>query len=137
MNLIKRKRIITYWWRNVEGNEIPKEHLNELEEFSDEQMINLQLSDKETTNLHKIIRNYPGSTEYEGACDIKTVTIDTEHEEVGRFILPTPKDIIEVGLLFNDGMVNKNLTNIVAACTFILGRLYENGDITKKSKKEE
>ncbi len=64
----------------------------------------------------------------------KVVCIENQKE---RFIMPTDKEMIEIGIMFLGG--NKDvdkLTNIVSVLTFILDRLYENGSIELPSCKE-
>ncbi len=54
-----------------------------------------------------------------------------------RFIKPTDKQLIDFALIFNDGKIEKRkLADMIAMSEFIIDRLYENGDITKKSSKE-
>lgn len=54
-----------------------------------------------------------------------------------KFQLPSDKEMIDVAILFNDGILDKQkLSDMVAYGQFIVDRLYENGDITKPSSKE-
>jgi hypothetical protein len=54
-----------------------------------------------------------------------------------RFKRPEDKEIVEIALLFNDGKLQKSkLRDMVAMADFIIDRLYENGDVMKKSSKE-
>jgi hypothetical protein len=55
----------------------------------------------------------------------------------GRFKLPDDKQIIEIAILFNDGKINTKLYDMVGMCQFVIDRLYENGDISKASSKEQ
>jgi hypothetical protein len=56
----------------------------------------------------------------------------------GRFKLPEDKQMIEIAILFNDGKINtKKLSDMVGMCQFVVDRLYENGDISKVSSKEQ
>lgn len=60
-----------------------------------------------------------------------------EHKQKERFIKPTDKQLIEIMILFNNGKFQKSkLTDMLSAAEFIIDRLYENGDVSKKSSKE-
>ena len=55
-----------------------------------------------------------------------------------RFIKPTDKQYVEIALLFNYGKLERaKLRDMVAMAEFITDRLYENGDVSIKSSKEE
>ena len=56
--------------------------------------------------------------------------------DMPRFTKPSNKELIEIGLLFNDGKLDENLAGMLAMCEFVIDRLYENGDIRKPSSKE-
>ena len=61
----------------------------------------------------------------------------SQPKEGERFILPTDKELIEIGIIFNDGKLEQGkLTDMLAMANFIIDRLYENGDVSKKSSKE-
>lgn len=54
-----------------------------------------------------------------------------------RFQLPSDKQIVEIAILFNDGKIDEEtLTKMVSMSNFIIDRLYENGDVSKPSRKE-
>ena len=54
-----------------------------------------------------------------------------------RFKMPTDKQLCDIMLLFNNGKIQKNkLADMLSPCLFILDRLYENGNVMKKSSKE-
>lgn len=54
-----------------------------------------------------------------------------------RFKKPTDKQLIDIAILFNGGKLQqKKLSDMLAMSNFIIDRLYENGDVLKKSKKE-
>lgn len=54
-----------------------------------------------------------------------------------RFQLPSAKDLIEIAILFNDGKLEQDkLADMVGMCEFVVDRLYENGDVTKRCSKE-
>jgi len=54
-----------------------------------------------------------------------------------RFKMPTDKQLIEIMILFNKGKLQKNkLADMLSPCLLILDRLYENGDVTIPTKKE-
>jgi len=50
---------------------------------------------------------------------------------------PTDQQIISAAILFNDGKVDDTLTNMVSVLDFVLDRLFENGDITIPTSKEQ
>ncbi len=51
-------------------------------------------------------------------------------ENKGRFIRPTGEQLVEVAILFNRGIVDKErLVDMVGMCEFIIDRLHENGDM--------
>jgi len=55
-----------------------------------------------------------------------------------RFKMPTDKQLIEIMILFNKGKLQKNkLADMLSPCLLILDRLYENGDVTIPTKKED
>ena len=55
-----------------------------------------------------------------------------------RFKKPTDKQLIDIGIFFNDGNLEiKKLSDMVAMTEFILDRLYENNDVTIPSSKEK
>lgn len=54
-----------------------------------------------------------------------------------RFKKPTHEQVIEFALMFNDGNIDRQkLTDMVAMCQMVLDRLYDNGDIMIKCKRE-
>lgn len=54
-----------------------------------------------------------------------------------RFKKPTDDQIVKFAILFNDGKIEqKKLRDMVGMCIIIIDRLYENGDVTIPSKKE-
>jgi len=54
-----------------------------------------------------------------------------------RFKKPTHEQVIEFALMFNEGNIDRQkLTDMVAMCQMILDRLYDNGDIMIKCKRE-
>ena len=54
-----------------------------------------------------------------------------------RFQLPSPQQLIEVAILFNEGVMDREaIGRMVAISQWILDRLHENGDIEKPSSKE-
>lgn len=56
-------------------------------------------------------------------------------EEIKR---PTDKQLFEIAVLFNDGIVDQNkLADMIAMTNFVLDRLLENGDVMIASKKEK
>lgn len=55
-----------------------------------------------------------------------------------KFQLPSDKQMIDMAILFNDGILDRQkLADMVAYGQFIVDRLFENGDITKPSSKED
>jgi len=61
----------------------------------------------------------------------------TKHEK-GNFVLPSDQDMIEIAILFNNGILDKDkLSDMVAYGQFIVDRLFENGDVKIKSTKEK
>lgn len=55
-----------------------------------------------------------------------------------RFIKPTDQQILDFAIVFNDGKLEKDkIADMVAMCTLIISRLYENGDILKPTQEEE
>lgn len=54
-----------------------------------------------------------------------------------RFTIPTDKQVIDMAIIFNDGKLeHEKLSDMVSMCQFVMDRLYENGDISKPSSKE-
>jgi len=54
-----------------------------------------------------------------------------------RFKMPMDKQLIEIMILFNKRKLQKNkLADMLSPCLLILDRLYENGDVTIPTKKE-
>ena len=54
-----------------------------------------------------------------------------------RFQLPSTEEIIGIAILFNGGKIEpEKLADMVAMCSLVIDRLYENGDIRKPSIKE-
>lgn len=54
------------------------------------------------------------------------------------FIKPEDKQVIDIAILFNEGVIDTHkLADMVAMADFIIDRLYENGDVTVKSSKED
>jgi hypothetical protein len=57
--------------------------------------------------------------------------------EEERFTMPTDKQLIDIAVLFNDGVLDREkLTDMVSMCQLILDRLHEHGTIEKPSSKE-
>lgn len=55
-----------------------------------------------------------------------------------RFKVPTDKQIIDIAILFNDGLLDRaKVPDMVAMCQFVIDRLYENGDVLIPSIKEK
>lgn len=55
-----------------------------------------------------------------------------------RFTKPTDDQLVKAAILFNDGkMEPQKLSDMVALCEWVIDRLYENGDVTIPSSKEE
>ena len=51
--------------------------------------------------------------------------------------MPTDEQLIELAILFNDGILDiDELSKMVGITQFVLHRLHEHDDITKKSKLE-
>lgn len=68
---------------------------------------------------------------------IGTYAKSKQGEDQERFKMPDPQKIVEIAILFNDGILDeKKLTDMVAFCDFVVDRLYENGDISMPSSKE-
>jgi len=68
----------------------------------------------------------------------KSLQIIEEPPKNERFKVPTDKQLVEIAILFNDGRVDREeLTNLIAISEFIINRLYEHGDVTQKSSKED
>jgi len=54
-----------------------------------------------------------------------------------RFKKPTGEQLIEIAILFNDGIIDQEkLTDMVAMAMLIIDRLYENGEINLPAWKE-
>ncbi len=54
-----------------------------------------------------------------------------------RFKKPTDQQIVEIAILFNNGIIDKGkLSDMVAMCDFVVDRLHEHGDVAIKSSKE-
>ncbi len=57
--------------------------------------------------------------------------------EEERFTMPTDKQLIDIAVLFNDGVLDREkLTDMVSMCQLILDRLHEHGTIEKPSSNE-
>lgn len=55
-----------------------------------------------------------------------------------RFTKPLDDQYCDIAILFNDGKVDEaQLTKMVAMAEFIVDRLYENGDVSKPSSREQ
>lgn len=55
----------------------------------------------------------------------------------GRFEKPTSEKLIEVALMFNEGIADQaKLTDMVSMAEFILDRLHEHGNLLHQSSKE-
>lgn len=60
---------------------------------------------------------------------------ETKQEE--RFKMPSDSHLIKIAIIFNDGELDDaKLVNMVSMCQFVIDRLHENGDVSKKSSKE-
>lgn len=54
-----------------------------------------------------------------------------------RFKKPTDQQLVNTAILFNDGkMEEEKLQDMVAMAMWVIDRLYENGDMTIPSSKE-
>jgi len=54
-----------------------------------------------------------------------------------RFEMPTEKELIDIAISINDGVYDdEQITRMTSMCNFVINRLFENGDILKKSSKE-
>ncbi len=61
-----------------------------------------------------------------------------EEDSFGRFTKPTTEQLIDIAILFSDGKRDHlTLSEMVGMCNFVIDRLYENGDVLKKSSKED
>ncbi len=57
---------------------------------------------------------------------------------LNRFAKPTDQQLIEIAILFNEGKIEpEKLSEMVSMCQFVIDRLYESGDVAKKSSKED
>lgn len=57
--------------------------------------------------------------------------------EKERFKMPSPETLLNIAALFTSNNIKvKELANIISVCQFVLDRLYDNGDISIPSKKE-
>lgn len=62
---------------------------------------------------------------------------ELERTEAPRFKKPTGMQMAEFALVFNDGkIVRDKLVDMVGYCQLVIDRLYDNGDIMIKSKRE-
>lgn len=58
-------------------------------------------------------------------------------EDKAPFVMPTDKQLIDIAILFNDGRLEpEKLSDMVGMCQFVINRLFENRDVTKKSSFE-
>jgi hypothetical protein len=69
--------------------------------------------------------------------DISSEAQGQLRQGVVRFQLPSAQQLIEVAILFNEGVMDREaIGRMVAMSQWILDRLHENGDIEKPSSKE-
>ena len=74
---------------------------------------------------------------YMGARAVYDVLAENGLLNEERFEKPTGKQLIETALLFGGELVDKEkIVDMVAHATFIIDRLYDNGNINSKSKQE-
>jgi len=58
-------------------------------------------------------------------------------DNTARFNKPTPDQIVEFAIVFNEGEIDRDkLVCMVGFCQMVVDRLYDNGDIMKKSLQE-
>jgi hypothetical protein len=88
-------------------------------------------------------KNYDGA-DYEemGVCAERAIEIigqldQAKPQQPDKWVRPTDNQLIEIAILFNNGKIQQSkLADMVGMCQFILDRLFENGDVTKRSSKE-
>lgn len=67
-------------------------------------------------------------------CGNTTLTTSVKSE---RFEKPTPTQLIETAILFNEGVVDKEkLADMISHTKFIIDRLYENGNMRTPTAQE-
>lgn len=55
-----------------------------------------------------------------------------------RFRKPTPTELVEFAIVFNEGKIDRELlSTMVGFCNIVIDRLYDKGDILLKSKREK
>jgi len=61
----------------------------------------------------------------------------SENTPTVRFLLPSDEQLIKFAVLFNNGKLEpEKLTDMVAMCTLVIDRLYENGNVLIPTLKE-
>jgi len=69
--------------------------------------------------------------------EARCLLIEVKENLKERFTMPTDEQLIELAILFNDGILDiDELSKMVGITQFVLHRLHEHDDITKKSKLE-
>jgi hypothetical protein len=68
---------------------------------------------------------------------LPVVSDESEQTKQERFKMPTDKQVVDIAILFNEGNLDtEKLADMVGMADFIIDRLYENGDVSKPSSKE-
>lgn len=104
----------------------------------DSESFNAQLARK----IEEGVKSYPAEMSFARHFENLLIKQDwgssPTSENTERFQMPTDDQLIKMAILFNDSKAEpEKLSNMVAMCTLIIDRLYENGDILIPTLKEE
>jgi len=75
---------------------------------------------------------------HEADIPILATQIVTSFRPLEGFMMPSEKQMIDIAILFNDGILDaQKLSDMVSYAQFILDRLYETGDVAIAGEKEK
>lgn len=77
------------------------------------------------------------STDYKQAVERRAAYIEGRKKTGIKLNIPTNKQLTEIALLFNEGVIDiPKLTDMIAMTQYVLDRLNDNNDVMKKSLQE-